>query len=121
MRTDIEKKVQWYLTCAARSTGGKKRVAGLVLSKVGTRFNTVAADIFGPVTLATRTTAKPILVVTDLLTKYVVAVPLVSTDSAEVAREIVENWVRNNWERTYLLRIEGKAEKDIFSYFMTLN
>ena len=30
MRTDVEKKVQWCLTCAARSTGGKKRLAGLV-------------------------------------------------------------------------------------------
>ena len=30
---------------------------------------------------------------TDLFTKYAVAVPLVSTDSAEVAREIVEHWV----------------------------
>ena len=30
---------------------------------------------------------------TYLFTKYAIAVPLVSTDSAEVAREIVENWV----------------------------
>ena len=30
MRTDVKKKIQWCLTCAARSTGGKKRVAGLV-------------------------------------------------------------------------------------------
>ena len=30
---------------------------------------------------------------TDLFTKYAVAVPLVSTDSAEVAREVVEDWV----------------------------
>ena len=31
MRTDVEKKVQWCrLTCAARSIGGKNRVAGLI-------------------------------------------------------------------------------------------
>ena len=93
MRTDFEKKVRWCLTCAAHSTGGRKRVAGLVPFKVGTRFNTGAADILGPVTHATRTRAKHILVMTDLFTKYAVAVPLVSTDSAEVAREIVEIWV----------------------------
>ena len=69
MRTDVEKKVQWYLTCAARSTGGKERVAGLVPFKVGIRFNTVAADTLGPVTLAARTRAKHILVMTDLFTK----------------------------------------------------
>ena len=86
MRTDVEKKVQRCLTCAARSTGGKKRVAGLVPFKVGIRFNTMAADILGPVTLATRTRAKHILVMTDLFNKYVVSVPLVSTESAEVAR-----------------------------------
>ena len=93
MRTDVEKKVQWCLTCAARSTGGKKRVAGLIPFQVGTRFSTVAADILGPVTLATRTRAKHILVMTDLFTKYAVAVPLVSTDSAEVARKILKHWV----------------------------
>ena len=93
MRTDVEKKIQWCLTCAARSTGGKKRVAGLVPFKVGIRFNTLAADILGPVTLAAKSRAKHILVMTDLFTKYAISVPLVSTDSAEVAREIVENWV----------------------------
>ena len=93
MRTDVEKKIQWCLTCAARSTGGKKRVAGLVPFKVGIRFSTVAADILGPVTTAAKSRAKHILVMTDLFTKFAVAVPLVSTDSAEVAREIVENWV----------------------------
>ena len=87
----MEKKVQWCLTCAARSTGGKKRVAGLIIFQVGIRFSTVAADILGPVTLATRTRAKHILVMTDLFTKYAVAVSLVSTDSAEVARELVEH------------------------------
>ena len=60
MRTDVEKKVQWCLTCAARSTGGRKVVAGLVPFKEGIRFNTVAADILGLVTLATRTRAKHI-------------------------------------------------------------
>ena len=93
MRTYVEKKVQWCLTCAARSTGGKKRVAGLIPFKMGIRFTTVAADILGPVTLATRTRVKHVLVMTDLFTKYAVAVPPVSTDSAEVAREIVEHWV----------------------------
>ena len=71
----------------------KKRVAGLVPFKVGIRFNTVTADILGPMTLATQTREKHILVMTDLFTKNEVTVPLVSTDSAEVAREIVENWV----------------------------
>ena len=108
MRTDVEKKVQWCLTYAARSTGGRKRVAGLVPFKVGIRFNTVAADILGPVTLATRTRAKHILVITDLFTKYAVAVPLVSTDSAEVAREIVENWVLKFWAPNVLHTDQGK-------------
>ena len=30
---------------------------------------------------------------TDLFTKYAVAVPLMSTDSAKIARELVEKWV----------------------------
>ena len=40
-RTDVEKKVQWCLICAARSHGGKKRVAGLIPFKVGIRFSTL--------------------------------------------------------------------------------
>ena len=93
MRTDVEKKIQWCLTCDVRGTGGKKRVAGLVPFKVGIRFNTVVADILGPVAMAAKSRAKHILVMTDLFTKFAIAAPLVSTDSAEVAREIVENWV----------------------------
>ena len=77
----------------------KKRVAGLVPFKVGIRFNTLAADILGPVTFAAKSRAKHISVMTDLFTKYAIAVPLVSTDSAEVAREIVENWVLKAMDR----------------------
>ena len=58
---------------------------------MGIRFSTVAADILGPVTIAAKSRAKHILVMTDLFTKFAIAVPLVSTDSAEVAREIVES------------------------------
>ena len=108
MRPDVEKKVQWCLTCAARSTGGKKRVAGLIIFQVGIRFSTVAADILGPVTLATRTRAKHILVMADLFAKYAVAVSLVSTDSAEVARELVEPWVLKFGAPNVLQKDQGK-------------
>ena len=45
MRLDIEKRLLWCLPCAARTTAGRKRVAGLQPFKVGIRFHKVAADI----------------------------------------------------------------------------
>ena len=93
MRQDVEKKLAWYLPCAARTTAGRKMIGGLVSFKVGTRFHMVSADILGPVTMANETRAKHILVMTDLLTKYVVSVPLKGTEAPDVAKEIVENWI----------------------------
>ena len=43
--------------------------------------------------MATITGAKHVLVMTDLFTMYAIAVPLVTANSADVAREVVENWV----------------------------
>ena len=93
MRRDIEKKLSWCLPCAARTTAGRQRTAELSPFKVGIRFHTVAADILGPVTLAARSRAKYILVMTDLFTKYAISVPLVVTEAKDVAKEIVECWV----------------------------
>ena len=93
MRLDIEKRLLWCLPCAARTTAGRKRVAGLQPFKVGIRFHKVAADILGPVTMAKASKAKHILVITDMFTKFVVSTPLVGTESEDVARAIVEKWV----------------------------
>ena len=69
MRRYVEKRISWCLPFAARTTAGnfqllpagnslKKRTAQLKPFKVGIRFHTVAADILGPVTKATKTGAK---------------------------------------------------------------
>ena len=70
-----------------------KRAEGISPFDPEIRFSTVAVDILGPVTMATSTGAKHVLVMTDLVTMYLITVPQVSTDSADVAREIGENWV----------------------------
>ena len=93
MGLDIEKGLLWCLPCAARTTAGRKRVAGLQPFKVGIRFHKVAADILGPVTMAKASKAKHILVITDMFTKFVVSTPLVGTESEDVAQAIVEKWV----------------------------
>ena len=94
MRTDVERKANWCLSCAHQKTEGKqKRGAGQAPFDPGIRFTTMAVDILGPVTMATSTGAKHVLVMTDLFTMYAITVTLVTTDSADVAREIVKNWV----------------------------
>ena len=69
MRRDIEKKLSWCLPCAARTTAGRQRTAELSPFQGGICFHLVAADILGPVTLAARSRAKYILVMTELFTK----------------------------------------------------
>ena len=93
MRQHIEKKVELCLPCAARRTAGKQRVAELMPMQIGTRFNTVAADILGPVTKGVKTKSKYVLAMTDLFTKFVVAVPLKDITAQCVASELVEHWV----------------------------
>ena len=68
MRTDIERKVQWCLS--RRSVHMKemktKRAEGLAPFDPGIRFSEVAVDILGPVTIATSSRVKQVLVLTDL-------------------------------------------------------
>ena len=93
MRLDIEKRLLWCLLCAARTTAGRKRVAGLQPIKVGIQFYKIAADILESVTMAKASNSKHILVITDLFTKFVVSTPLMGTESEDVARSIAEKWV----------------------------
>ena len=55
MRTDVERKVQWCLSQAAQIASGKrKRAAVQAPIDPGIRFSTMAVDILGPMTMATR-------------------------------------------------------------------
>ena len=108
MRTDFERKVQWCLSRSVHMTEIKtKRAEGLAPFDPGIRFS--AVDILGPVTKATSTRAKQVLVSTDLFTMSMVAVPLVSTDFANVAREIVENWALKFGAPNVLPTDQGKS------------
>ena len=89
MRQDVEKKLTWCLPCAARTILESRRIERLVQFKFGIRFYTVTADILSPVTMANDMRAKQVLVMTDLLTKYLVSVPLKGTEAPE--KKIVEN------------------------------
>ena len=93
MRKDVEKRISWCVPCAARSVAGKKNVAEIQPRKAGIRFHTLAADILGPVTKATKTGAKYILAMTDCFTKFVVTVPLVKTEAQDMAEAIVTGWI----------------------------
>ena len=56
MRTDVERKVQWFLSQATQSASGKKkRDAVQAPFDPGIRFSTMAVDILGPMTMATGT------------------------------------------------------------------
>ena len=56
-------------------------------------FRIVAADILRPVTLAKKSQARYILVISDLYTKYAVADPLKDMTAKTVATTLVEEWI----------------------------
>ena len=93
MRSNVERHIANCDHCAAPSTVGKNRRAELHSTQVFNSFKVIAADILGPVTLATKSKAKYILVISDLYTKDVVTVPLQDVTGATVANVIVEEWI----------------------------
>ena len=56
-------------------------------------FKTIAADILGPVTLARKSRAKFILVMSDLFMKYAVTVALQDMTAATVANAMIDEWI----------------------------
>ena len=93
LRSHVERHIAKCDRCAARSTTGKNRRAELQSTQVFNSFKVIAADILGPVTLASKSKAKYILVISDLYTKYEVTVPLKDMTAATVANAVVEEWI----------------------------
>ena len=93
LKTSVEKHIANCDRCAARSTAGIKRKAELQTFSVHGALRTMAADILGPVTLARKSKARYILVMSDLFTKYAVAVALQDMTAATVANAIIDEWI----------------------------
>ena len=93
LKTSVEKHIANCDRCAATSTAGNKRKAELQTFSVHGALRTMAADILGPVTLARKSRARYILVMSDLLTKYAVTVALQDMTAATVANAIVNEWI----------------------------
>ena len=93
LETSVEKHIANCDRCAARSTARIKRKAELQTFSVYGAFRTTAADILGPVTLARKSRARYILVMSDLFTKYAVTVALQDMTAATVANAIIDEWI----------------------------
>ena len=83
--TSVEKHIANCDRCTGRPTAGKKRKTEPQTFPVHGAFRAMAADILGPVTLARKSRARNILVMSDLFTKYAVTVTLQDTTAATVA------------------------------------
>ncbi|XP_075253164.1 uncharacterized protein LOC142344967 [Convolutriloba macropyga] len=88
MRQDVEKEAGLVSTMCIKDYRSRKSEY-----RCHSKLHTIEADILGPVTMAKNLRAKQILVLTDLITRYVLSVPLRGTKAADAAKEIVENWV----------------------------
>ena len=93
LKTSVEKHIANCERCAARSTAGFKRKAELQTFSVHGAFRTLTANIFGPVTLARKSRARYILVMSDLFTKYAETVALQDMTAATVANAIIDEWI----------------------------
>ena len=89
LRSSVEKYNAKCTRCAARK--GQKATLKTIEAKAP--FRIVAADILGPVTLAKMSQARYILVISDLYTKYAVAVPLKDMTAKTVATTLDEDWI----------------------------
>ena len=93
LKTSVEKHIANCDRCWARSTAGIKRKAEMQTFSVQGAFKTMAADILGPVTIARKSRARYILVMSDLSTKYAVTVALQDMTAATVANAIIDEWI----------------------------
>ena len=93
LKTSVEKHIANCDRCAARSTAGIERKAEMQTFSVHGAFRTMAADILGPLTLARKSRAKNILVMSALFTKYAVTVTLHDMTAATVANAIIDEWI----------------------------
>ena len=93
LKTSVERHITNGDRCAARSTAGNKRKAKLQTFSLHGAIRTRAADILGPVTLARKSRARYILVMSDLFTKYAVTVALQDMTAATVANAIIDEWI----------------------------
>ena len=86
-------------------------------------FRIVAADVLGHVTLAKRSQPCNILVISDLYTKYAVAVSLKDTTAKTVATTSFEEWFLKFWAPDNFHTDQGtnfnsEAMKDVCRVFM---
>ena len=93
LKTSVEKHIAKCVRCATRSTAGIKRKAELKPFSVYGAFRTMAADVLGTVTLARKSRARYVLVMSDLFTKYAITVALQDTTAATVANAIIDEWI----------------------------
>ena len=93
LKRGVERNIANCDRCAARSTAGIKRKGELQTFSVHGALKTMAADILGPVTLAKKSRARNILVMSDLFTKYAVTVALQDMTAATVANAIIDEWI----------------------------
>ena len=93
LRSSVENYIAKCTRCTARSTAGKGRKAIFQTIEAKAPFRIVATDILGPVTLAKKSQARYILVISDLYTKYAVAVLLKDMTAKTVATSLVEEWI----------------------------
>ena len=90
LKTSVKNYIANCDRCAARSTAGIKRKAELHSFSVHGAFRTMAADILGHVTLARKSRARYILIISDLFTKYAVTVALQDMTAATVENAVID-------------------------------
>ena len=88
-KASVEKHIAICDTCPARSTAGTKQKVELQIFSAHGAFRTKAADIMRPVSLAKKSRARYILVMSDFFTKYAVSVVLQDMVAATVANAII--------------------------------
>ena len=92
-QSDVRDWCQRCTPCQAYKRPGKQPRAPMKPTKVGRRLQRVAMDILGPLPTSDRTEYKYILLISDYLSRWVVAVPLRDIEASTIARAFIDHFV----------------------------
>jgi len=93
MKLEIQKYIQECRNCQLKKlTRTKTRQPMILTDTPGIAFDKISMDIVGPLPI-TEDGHSYILTIQDLLTKYLVAIPLKQATSAEIAEALVEKFI----------------------------
>ena len=121
LRNDIEHWCKVCDICASRKQPPRKVKAPMKQYNVGYPLERIAIDIMGPLPVASATKARFLLIVSCYFTKWLLSIPICSTDAKTIATKLIERFISIFGVPSYLHSDQGSNfESQVFQEVCTL-